>query len=701
MTYNGGKRFTFKKSGSKSKEKQSFQSSFIDSKVSVPYPSNSYKKFESPSKKLKFCSSSGHAEKLDDFGEGMDDWNIDDDDFAKDLTVDELNMLEVEAVKQTEKKDLGMAEYQTTHKSKIPSEKILDSRVLSPKSPYNHHYPEKTLDLYTKTTAFGASASSREQKFESFSDAKVKMLETKLDEYERKAKAIEDAALAKDGEVKMLRQKLNSLQEEKSNLMIQMQLIEGGASAKQSENEKQLERENKRLQTQLQFKDKEILEAKEWKLKYEKIKADLSSPTVSSSKKMKNSPSVEKTSAAINTVFMKNSFESPRKKLKILNGKEEVKERCACSRDCTKTDSKLINGSKWADNVEKETYLLEKVLVENAASEEKLLDIDISYVTETGESFSAIAYRLICECVSRLRGRKRQNIISILEFVERHIDVIDCSQKEPKQEVDLVCNEAVPSTSENEDKKDNSEFTYSNILFTLAGLLVLHIIVKHCSFVQDVFLKAINKDCSVSQNDTSKEHTSKEPVKQGYILTELDLPHILLRKDDYLRKPESMDSSEEQSTKSVASGTVNQLDYEPDDLVGKLFKILTSEKSCKEMKESVFEILVCLSSCCSSVSKAGLVEKFIEFKLLSLLVNIFEFNKLSSLLLIIKNLSIETGFQNILCYCPDICPFRVLYKALLVQYDGWEVADGVQIKLEVYYSIIILAFILCRYTVTS
>ena len=49
---------------------------------------------------------------------------------------------------------------------------------------------------------------------------------------------------------------------------------------------------------------------------------------------------------------------------------------------------------------------------------------------------------------------------------------------------------------------------------------------------------------------------------------------------------------------------------------------------------------------------SSLVEKFIEFKLLSLLVNIFEFNKLSSLLLIIKNLSIETGFQNILCYCP-------------------------------------------------
>ena len=506
MTSNGGKRFTFKRSGSKSREKQSFQSSFTDSKLSVPYPSNTYRKFESPSKRLKFSNSSGHAEKLDDFGDGIDDWDIDDDDFAKDLTVDELNMLEVEAVKQTEKKDLGMAEYESTHKSKIPSEKMLDPQLLSPKSSYIHHYPEKTLDLFSNTTAFGANAFSREEKFESFSDAKVKMLEAKLGEYERKTKAIKDAALVKDGEVKMLRQKLNNLQEEKSNLMIQLQLIEGGASQKQSENEKQLERENKRLQTQLQFKDKEVLEAKEWKLKYEKIKAGLSSPKVSVSKRIKNSPSVGKTSpVAKNTVFMNNSFDSPQTKLRISTSKEEMKKRCACSRDCTKTDIKLISSSEWADGIEKETYLLEKVLVENAASQGKLLDIDISYVTEKGESFSRIAYQLIFECVGWLRGRKRQNIISILELVERHINVIDCSQKEPKKEVDLLCHEAVPSTCENEDKKESSEFTYSSILFTLAGLLVMHTIIKHCSFVQDIFLQTINKGCSVSQNDTSRE----------------------------------------------------------------------------------------------------------------------------------------------------------------------------------------------------
>ena len=50
-----------------------------------------------------------------------------------------------------------------------------------------------------------------------------------------------------------------------------------------------------------------------------------------------------------------------------------------------------------------------------------------------------------------------------------------------------------------------------------------------------------------------------------------------------MRTPDSMDSSEEQSTKSVASGTVNQFDYKPDHLVDKLFKILTSEKVCFHM----------------------------------------------------------------------------------------------------------------------
>ena len=49
-----------------------------------------------------------------------------------------------------------------------------------------------------------------------------------------------------------------------------------------------------------------------------------------------------------------------------------------------------------------------------------------------------------------------------------------------------------------------------------------------------------------------------------------------------------------------------------------------------------------------------LVQKFSEHRLLGLLVANGDFNSCASLLVIMKNLAVENGFKNIICFCPGM-----------------------------------------------
>ena len=516
MNNNKGRKFTFRKSNNQGSVKPNFQHSFTDSKLSAPSTSQGinsrphtykdHRKFESPSKKLKFCSSFERIDEVDRINDEAGDWDLDDDDFAKDLTVDDWNMLDMASAQQPERNGCNKTEIDSTIQSKCLPKNTSTFQVHPTESLYKADRTEKTLDLFSNWKTIDTTSSDKDQQQESFNDVMVKRLENELGEYARKVKAMEENALAKDGEVKMLREGLNKLQEDKSKLLSQVKQMEGGVSQKQSENEKLLQREVERLQTQLQFKDKEILEAKEWKAKHDNIKTEFHSPKKTASKRGKNSPALSGSGPSLvdkNAIFKQNSFNSPQKKLKLLNDWEKVNEGCSCHKKLATAEKEFTSKIEYPKKIHKDIDLLEKVLIEMISVQGRPINVNSSCLPDKSEELSTIVYQLACECVCRLRGRKMHNIVSILELINRHIGKLTFSQRDENQELNLLCQETSSFTTVHE--KESCESTNSNIVFTVAGLKVLLIVVKHSNVVQDIFLQTINKWCNISQNDSSEE----------------------------------------------------------------------------------------------------------------------------------------------------------------------------------------------------
>ena len=517
MNYNGRKKFTFRKPNNQGCAKSSFHNPLTDSKASVSGPTQSgllrpnlHKsniKVESPSKKLKFCKNSELIEQVDNVDDVMDDLGLDDD-FSKDLTIDELNMLEVEATLQTVRKVPSLTEVESAmHSKSLPRIKH-ESPVHATISPYISDQPEKTLDLFSNRNTFDTTSSIKNRKSEGFVSRDVTKLETELDEYARKVEVMKDSALAKDGEIKMLREGLTKVQEDKSKLMIQLQQMKEGASQKQSESEKLLQREVKRLQTELQFKEKEILEAKEWKNKHEKNRKEPHSPKMSAPKKVKNSPSlpVGRTSPVNkDTIFKQNSFGSSQKKLKLADSDEQGNGTCSCHKGLKRIERQLISKAERNVNTCKEIDVLEGVLLEMTTAQGKSLNVHGYCLSENSKDFSTIAYQLVLQCISKLKGKQKQNIVSILELIDRYIGNLVVSNEKQHQEVDLLCQETVSFVHEKADNHKSHGFNHDGALFTLAGLAVLVAVVKHCTCVQNTFLIAMNKSCGISQIDGSQE----------------------------------------------------------------------------------------------------------------------------------------------------------------------------------------------------
>ena len=495
--------------------KQKFQSSFTTGPTNAHIPSTTQHgssrpnpyinqgKFESPSKKLKFSKNSELTRQIENFDDGIEGWDLDDDDFAKDLTVDELNMLEVEASQRTENKMVNWDELNTnTRNNPFKSPYVVPT--LATKSPFAAaSLPEKTLDLFSNWKTMDTTTSNEDRKTDIFSDSKVKVLEQELKEYVDKVKIMEEAALARDGEIKILRHGLNKTHDEKNKLMVKLQQIEGGLSQKQNENEKILQREVERLQTQLQFKDKEIMETKEWKLKQESSKTCLHSPKslVSSNKKSKDSPSFsasKSSQASQNGIFQQNSFDSPQRS--VNNGKPARDQKPIGHLHVEKeTQTKQRSPSKPRKHFCSEIEFFERELIELSSTQE----------------FN-ISCQLILQCICKLKGRKRQSIVSILEFIELCMDKVTLQQAQQHQELDLLCQETLPFQEKNRDENTDCGSIEDNVPEIIAALTVLNRTLKHFSYIQDIFLTTMNKSYSSIQKANNLQVSLKCIYKQYY-----------------------------------------------------------------------------------------------------------------------------------------------------------------------------------------
>lgn len=505
MNTTGGKKFSFRKPSNRGNAASRHQNSFgaqkssdrdrVPSGFPRPNPYANQGRFESPSKKLKFIKNSEIVEQSENFDIEIDDveLDLDDDDFTKDLTIDELNMLEVEASQQTERK---------TEEGKFPAlletgHQFLYQSKLQPSS----NYPEKTLDLFSHLKSIDSSLPNEDSKPESYRVVKIEQLENDLVEYTQKVKQLQDAALSKEGEVKMLRQSLNRAKEEKSKLILQLQKAEGGRQEKTSENEMQLQREVERLQTQLQFKEKEIMEAKEWRTRNEPEKGICNSPKapLQLSNKDRSSPvsSASKcTSFNQNVIFQQNSFESPKKSLRKIQpskGQKASNRTNSENRELMMSNEKYHSSCKNVDYTHKEVAAIEKDLLEMCAKLHFRDDVQTGYLCNlVPEKELSMSYHFIVQCVCNLRGKEIQNIISVLEIIERNINMSAVTRDSKHQNFDLLCRENGTLISEGLYEQMDFGSSQCRMAASGAALIVLMVILKHSSFVQDIFLKAFN-----------------------------------------------------------------------------------------------------------------------------------------------------------------------------------------------------------------
>lgn len=535
MNNNRSKKFTFRPPSNQSDAATKFKQPLAVSRNVDSFrglhgfprtnPYNKQGNFESPSKKLKFAANSELMEQIEDNFEGeMEGWDLDDDDFTKNLTVDDLNMLEVEASQQTEKRKKDVHEsaalFNSTNNSKSQF-----PESLSHKSPFAANQPEKTLELFSNWKSLNATISNEDIKMEGFFDSRIKQLEKELSEYAQRVKQMEDAAIVKEGEVKMLRQGLDKTKEEKGKLAVKLQQVEGEALEKKNENEKLLQREIERLQTQLHFKDKEIMEAKEWRMKQENTRAELQSPKalLPSANRSRSSPvlSAVKSSPVVqNAIFQQNSFDSshrPTVKSKLTtNQGTSTDTEYFCS--CEKFNALSMRKDAFVHN---EIDLVEEELLVMCTKQNCTVGAYNVYLQNNlPRNESAIGYQFIYNCVCQLRGKMSQNITNVLEVIERHLDLLLLEEAPKFPDCDLLCQENDHLLNEKLQEKEtggSSQFVHS---IGNAALLVLMVLLKHCSFLQDCFLSSLNEEF-----DTLKSSCNNQEACANFWIFTISLFH--------------------------------------------------------------------------------------------------------------------------------------------------------------------------------
>lgn len=127
---------------------------------------------------------------------------------------------------------------------------------------------------------------------------------------------------AKDGQIKILREKYDQAQTEMNRKNLEIVRILNQKSEEKSKKEAELEAENEKLRTQLQFRQQEVVEIKNQLKRVEKLSADTSSDTsrspVVGSRTLPKSPNMSKSPSSTKRAGLSNfpssqSFLAPNK----------------------------------------------------------------------------------------------------------------------------------------------------------------------------------------------------------------------------------------------------------------------------------------------------------------------------------------------------------------------------------------------------
>lgn len=129
---------------------------------------------------------------------------------------------------------------------------------------------------------------------------------------------------AKDGQIKILREKYDQAQTEMNRKNLEIVRILNQKSEEKSKKEAELEAENEKLRTQLQFRQQEVVEIKNQLKRVEKLSADTSSSSDTSrspvvgSRTLPKSPNMSKSPSSTKRAGLSNfpssqSFLAPNK----------------------------------------------------------------------------------------------------------------------------------------------------------------------------------------------------------------------------------------------------------------------------------------------------------------------------------------------------------------------------------------------------
>ena len=458
-------------------------------------PYRDFSNFESPAKRAKVANNDimvGELfEDIDDFDNDIM-IELDNDDFSKDLTVDYLNTLEVEASQHVQEK------IKPTKNSNDEVHKIISVK----------NCQEKTLDLFSTGQTVDRTIVDKKQR-----QSATHPPQAEINDYKDKIKTMEEAMFAKDGEIKILRQNLGRAKEERENLRTQIQKIERNTAGEKTDSQKRLEREIEKLQTQLQFKNKEIQDIKESRHKYNSIKDIEKIAHLGTSSHP--SPSTSRTISLFdNTTFAKRDTASPNMR------KAETKKLI----EPTDQKHKLFNAAKKRFDImnhgqiqiEKELLNLITAPLHNISfSDNQLPELNFE---NKADLTGSMGNSFIHQCIEELQGMGLRNTASIVEIIEPCLARLSQYIKDisKPREVDLLCEESEDVRNNyivSNVEKGNPWRNKTELRFGIVVLSVLRITVKHDVSIQGYFLEALNN----SQKGI-KDYVSGWPFSNVFVL---------------------------------------------------------------------------------------------------------------------------------------------------------------------------------------
>eukprot|EP00794_Sanderia_malayensis_P019801 gene19801-21741_t len=642
---------------------------------------------ESPAKKLKRpphtdsktknetgCKEVGELDfALDNFDD------FEDDDFSKGLTANDLTILEIEASQKvksdTSRKNSKNENFSALHQF---------DRLLSDKTSCSvERNQEISIDLFpTAKTPQSVSAVSQVEAGK-FDTIKLKHLKNQLTEYTAKVKMMEEQTFSKEGEIKMLRQNLDKIQEERDFYKLKVLKAEENLKAKQNESELKLQREIEKLTTQLQFKEKEVQEVRETRLKSEKGRDSEkrsvgNSGTPQNAKKASQRESTASSSSPFDDAHNFFLKQKPGTKTSSIKRKE-IEDEVEKSREKQLLKIKVASQSYVApDAAFKQELTLERY---GSARKEFLIELnkifqnlhfdcglpedDDSDKESIKENFQLSVEELIFLCNWTVQVQHKSSIFSILELIEVHIIEYLASVKKQEPHVSLLCEEKEPFLSEPakiEAKKKKRMQILSDDEVGKVSLLILTILTAHSVDVQENFLLSLFED------ETDEIFTQQMTKPDGNIDADLnpilkELSSKIFFKSDSKTDPASYENDCLKITQNIRH--LNNLKYDSKMLVNSIFDFYSSEKNEEIIKGQIFDIIVSLSSSSSPVSKAGLLNTLCNCPAFNCISQNFRRPSLMSLLCIIKHLSLYPRIENILCQRQGVCTLQNIYKALV------------------------------------